>query len=277
MEMGLSHTRTHTHTHTHKQTNKHKSSHNLKHIIPFSSFVFMQGKAWWPVKNCHAANNASEVKIERNINELGPISLAKDCQDWCIGLENDPNVLPGTITACKFEDKKCFAYKNAMTALGHTRRRQLGESFEGSVVNPTFSRVGTVDGFGNPFSDEDTSSRQLTASGSLSFLEADGCWLRNFQEDVEKCARVSGDPHVNTFDGKTYGCQGVGEFILTDCHDKVQIHGRFEKENPNLTTSVMRAFAMRIGGDDAPIIQASLVNNSRRKMQEQMVNQNVWV
>ena len=154
----------------------------------------------------------------------------------------------------------------------------LSDSFEGSVVDPSLGRVGTpADGSDSPFRVDGTSSRRLTEGGSHNLLEDDGCWLRNFNEGVEKCARVSGDPHVNTFDGKSYGCQGVGEFILTDCHDKVQIHGRFEKENPNLTTSVMRAFAMRIGGDDAPIIQASLVNNSRRRMQDQMVNENVWV
>jgi len=65
----------------------------------------------------------------------------------------------------------------------------------------------------------------------------------------QRVATLWGDPHMNSFDGVTYDCQGEGEFTLAQSfkgNDKtgMEIQGRFEKFGSNMVT-VMRALAVK--------------------------------
>lgn len=64
----------------------------------------------------------------------------------------------------------------------------------------------------------------------------------------QRSATLWGDPHMNSFDGVTYDCQGAGEFTLAQSFkgsDKtgMEIQGRFQKFGRD-STSVMRALAV---------------------------------
>ncbi|MGI0493209.1 VWD domain-containing protein [Alkalinema pantanalense CENA528] len=60
--------------------------------------------------------------------------------------------------------------------------------------------------------------------------------------------RSYGDPHIKTFDGKTYSFQTVGEFLLAKAQNNpFEIQARHTPVNPSL--SLNSAVAMRICGD----------------------------
>jgi len=62
-------------------------------------------------------------------------------------------------------------------------------------------------------------------------------------------ARWSGDPHLTTFDGLKYDCQGAGELVMVkDTTTNFEIRGRFQyPENKGKRVTVTRAVAIRTG------------------------------
>ncbi|CAB9526146.1 sushi domain containing 2 [Seminavis robusta] len=87
------------------------------------------------------------------------------------------------------------------------------------------------------------------------------------QKCVGYVGKWSGDPHMKTFDGLKYDCQGAGEFhVLKSLNSTFELQARFEKFNrewkknrpqPTVTTSV--AFDT---GDGEPLIQVSVPETS---------------
>jgi von Willebrand factor type D domain len=65
----------------------------------------------------------------------------------------------------------------------------------------------------------------------------------------EKVAVVWGDPHIESFDGLQFDCQGEGEFVLAKSKDEMmQIQGRFKKPKSDKQASVMKALAVKEKG-----------------------------
>merc|ERR1712083_529989 len=69
------------------------------------------------------------------------------------------------------------------------------------------------------------------------------------------CATVRGDPHLTTFDGLKFDCQGHGEFVLSESLDSAfEIQGRFEqiKNSKDRSVSITKAISIDTGVDGAP-------------------------
>ena len=71
-------------------------------------------------------------------------------------------------------------------------------------------------------------------------------------------AMIWGDPHILTFDRLQYDCQGEGEFTVVKSLDTggnsgFEVQGRFDKFDESISTSVMRAVAVKEEG--APTLQ----------------------
>lgn len=78
-------------------------------------------------------------------------------------------------------------------------------------------------------------------------------------EDKEVCAHFWGDPHIVTFDGLKYDCQGEGEFVLLSSLDSsFEVQGRFESASESKRVAVTRSFAVHTGDEDVPSIQLSV-------------------
>ena len=66
-------------------------------------------------------------------------------------------------------------------------------------------------------------------------------------------AMIWGDPHILTFDKLQYDCQGEGEFTVvksldTGGNSNFEVQGRFDKFDESISTSVMRAVAVKEEG-----------------------------
>lgn len=78
-------------------------------------------------------------------------------------------------------------------------------------------------------------------------------------EDKEVCAHFWGDPHIVTFDGLKYDCQGEGEFVLLSSLDSsFEVQGRFESASESKRVAVTRSFVVHTGDEDVPTIQLSV-------------------
>lgn len=78
-------------------------------------------------------------------------------------------------------------------------------------------------------------------------------------EDKEVCAHFWGDPHIVTFDGLKYDCQGEGEFVLLSSLDSgFEVQGRFESFSESQRVAVTRSFVVQTGDEDVPSIQISV-------------------
>jgi hypothetical protein len=71
------------------------------------------------------------------------------------------------------------------------------------------------------------------------------------------CGGATGDPHLVTFDGLSYDCQGHGDFVLIKGSSGLQVQARFEKPSPLQTFSFARGIATRSDAA-ASVIQISL-------------------
>ncbi|CAB9513248.1 Sushi domain-containing protein 2 [Seminavis robusta] len=95
---------------------------------------------------------------------------------------------------------------------------------------------------------------QLSALGIECDLEFDPVPARDVNIDPvelpvaceERVAVVWGDPHIQTFDGMEYDCQGEGEFVLAQSEDKkMEIQGRLQRFTNNKQVSVLKSMAVK--------------------------------
>jgi len=72
-------------------------------------------------------------------------------------------------------------------------------------------------------------------------------------------ARVTGDPHMTTFDGLKYDCQGAGEFVIAKSLDSgFEVRGRFQHLEGGSRVTVTRGVAFNTGGVDEPTISLTV-------------------
>ena len=72
----------------------------------------------------------------------------------------------------------------------------------------------------------------------------------------DNCGSLWGDPHIVTFDGLKYDCQGTGEYILSKSMDSnFQLQGRFEKFENDTQGTVTTAAALVTGESGEPKIE----------------------
>ena len=78
-------------------------------------------------------------------------------------------------------------------------------------------------------------------------------------EPVIHSAKMTGDPHIRSFDGTTFDCQGVGEFtIFKSTETSRQVQGRFTRVQ-NRDVSVTHGVVMQDeGGASIPKVQVSI-------------------
>ena len=75
-------------------------------------------------------------------------------------------------------------------------------------------------------------------------------------------ASWSGDPHMRTFDGLKYDCQGEGEFhVLKSLDSKFELQGRFVKFRDDKRPTVTKSVTLNTG-DGHPIIQVNVPDDS---------------
>lgn len=81
-------------------------------------------------------------------------------------------------------------------------------------------------------------------------------------ENMEVCAHFWGDPHLVSYDGLKYDCQGEGEFVLTRSLDSdFQIQARFENAvASNKRVAVTRGYVIQTGDLFVPRIQLETRN-----------------
>lgn len=70
------------------------------------------------------------------------------------------------------------------------------------------------------------------------------------------CAAIRGDPHITTFDGFKYDCQGEGEFVLAktvNSDSTFEVQGRFVSiGRPDRTVSITKAVSITTGVEGDP-------------------------
>ena len=82
-------------------------------------------------------------------------------------------------------------------------------------------------------------------------------------ENKEVCAHFWGDPHVVTFDGLKYDCQGEGEFTLLKSLDSAfEIQARFDSAAASKIVAVTRSFAVNTGEEGVPKVQIQVPVNA---------------
>ena len=70
---------------------------------------------------------------------------------------------------------------------------------------------------------------------------------------------IKGDPHITTFDGQKYDCQGVGEFIAVESQTtRRQVQTRFRPFKSKSDISVLRGFTVQDEGDTPKVQITSL-------------------
>uniref|UniRef100_A0A7R9WQ56 VWFD domain-containing protein n=1 Tax=Craspedostauros australis TaxID=1486917 RepID=A0A7R9WQ56_9STRA len=72
-----------------------------------------------------------------------------------------------------------------------------------------------------------------------------------------------GDPHLFTYDGVQYSCQGGGDFVLTKSLDStLMIQARFKKQN--LLVSFITAIVIRSGDPGSPVVEIAISEDESR-------------
>lgn len=86
---------------------------------------------------------------------------------------------------------------------------------------------------------------------------------RSSSDDREMCAHFWGDPHLVTFDGLKYDCQGEGEFtLIKSLESTFQVQGRFESAaEASQRVAVTRSFVVQTGDENVPKIQLNVPSN----------------
>jgi von Willebrand factor type D domain len=98
---------------------------------------------------------------------------------------------------------------------------------------------------------------KITAHGIN--CQSDGSPRSPSSADGEVCAHFWGDPHVVTFDGLKYDCQGEGEFVLLSSLDSsFSVQGRFVGAAAGKKASVTRGYVVQTGDEGVPKIQLSV-------------------
>jgi hypothetical protein len=83
------------------------------------------------------------------------------------------------------------------------------------------------------------------------------------QKCIGYSASWSGDPHMRTFDGLKYDCQGEGEFsVLKSLESDFEIQGRFVKFREKARPTVTSSLAIRTG-DGEPVIQVNVPTTAK--------------
>lgn len=77
----------------------------------------------------------------------------------------------------------------------------------------------------------------------------------------QTCAAVWGDPHVSTYDGLQYDCQGQGDYILQKSLDSgLELQGRFNRFSADKQATVLNGITIDTGRDDEPTIEVDFTN-----------------
>lgn len=72
----------------------------------------------------------------------------------------------------------------------------------------------------------------------------------------DTCGKIWGDPHVVTYDGLAYDCQGTGEYVLSKSLDSnFQLQGRFEKFDNGSQGTVTTAATLVTGAAGEPKVE----------------------
>ena len=90
-----------------------------------------------------------------------------------------------------------------------------------------------------------------------------GATVASFRPACPQCdtGGVAGDPHLVTFDGLRYSCQGRGEFILLETASGVKIQSRHDKQEKGDFVSLATGVVVS-GGNDTPTVQISLPDSN---------------
>lgn len=88
--------------------------------------------------------------------------------------------------------------------------------------------------------------------------------LEETPEMPDNCACVWGDPHVNTYDGLNYDCQGQGDYVLQRGLDTgLELQARFKNVGDN-QASVTKHISIKTGFPNEPTVEIDTTYNYMR-------------
>jgi len=85
-------------------------------------------------------------------------------------------------------------------------------------------------------------------------------YVRVYQPGTKHCSKFGGDPHLVTFDGVAYDCQGSGEFVLATS-EEFKLHAQFEQVNTRPSVSTTRAVAIEVPNVPKVVVRAGSWSN----------------